>query len=33
MLRLPLPAEPAWLAALFAALAAEVPSPCKNKKK
>ena len=28
-----LPAEPAWLAALFAALAAEVPSPCKNKKK
>lgn len=33
MLRLPLPAEPAWLAALFAALAAEVPSPRKNKKK
>ena len=31
MLHLPLPAEPAWLAALFAALAAEVP-PARKKK-
>lgn len=31
MLPLPLPAEPAWLAALFAALAAEVP-PARKKK-